>query len=113
MQFRMLSVLMALCVFATHATAQVWYHRSLSGDDARARFVTDRAECEHYAQTLSPVRVFTSQDILAITQRNLGCMAPFCNPEPMPMAGVYGNVQEHRELFGACMYQRGWSERTQ
>ncbi len=107
------SVSLTLGFFATSAAADVWYHRSLTGEDAQARFITDQAECAHDAQTLSPTRQITQQEHLQAIQRNLGCLPPYCAPEPLLAPGLYGDVRQNRKLYGACMYQRGWELRSE
>ena len=75
---------------------EVWTHKTLSGQDAKAQFVTDREECVAYA----------------------GSLARF--PSEMGYATSYSYMQaylqakaQQKQFFGACMHQKGWSSQDE
>lgn len=89
---------LVVCGTAAHAEQPqiTWSHSTLTGQDAQARFITDRAECAKYAATLAP---YPSQ-----TNYDSGFL--------YTMAYLEAQKQE-KQLFSACMYQRGWSTQVQ
>jgi len=75
---------------------EVWSHKTLSGKDAQAQFITDREDCE----------------------ANAGSLAPY--PAQMSYGMSYSYMQaylqakaQRKQYFDACMHERGWSNQDE
>ena len=91
--------LIFFCLTACAAGPQsqeVWTHKTLSGQDAQARFITDREECVAYATSIAP---YPSQ---------MGYASSYLYTQ----ATLQAKAQQ-KQFFGACMHQSGWSSQDE
>ena len=101
MQLRHLRILYLIFFYLTACATspqpqEVWTHKTLSGQDAQARLITDREECVAYAASLAGY------------------------PSQMTYTTSYSYMQaylqakaQQKQLFGACMREKGWSNQDE
>lgn len=75
---------------------EVWTHKTLSGQDAQARLITDREECVTYAGSL------------ARYPSELGYATSY-----LFMQAYLDAKAQQKKLFDACMHEKGWSSQEE
>jgi len=101
MRLRYLRILYLIFFFLTACAAspqpqEVWTNQTLSGQDAQARLITDRQDCDTYAASLAPYPA----------QMGYGSSYPY-------MQAYLQAKAQRKQYFDACMHQRGWSSQTE
>lgn len=73
-----------------------WLNKTLSGPEAHARFIDDGDYCDAYATSLAP---YPSE---------MGSVSSYAYMEAYLQA-----KDQHKQYFGACMHERGWSRKDE